>query len=247
MMLESMLHPHNSFVTLTYSPENLPEGGTLVPKDTELFLKRLRFNLAPVKLRYFLCGEYGEQTWRPHYHAILFNVPQQASKDIDAAWQKGMIHVGEATQESMQYCAGYVTKKLTTERDMDFAGRPELVPEFARMSRRPGLGANALPFVAAAYSDAVAARDVAIRGDVPDALRIGGKKLPLGRYLKTKLGEELGYSQEALSEKRLSAYAEKMLPLLSTQALRDIFAQEREQAAQNALVRQRITSSRRIL
>lgn len=247
MMLESMLHPHSCFITLTYDEAHLPEGGSLVPKDAELFLKRLRKRLEPVRLRYFLSGEYGDQTWRPHYHAILFNVPLTAHADIDAVWQKGMIHVGEATRESMQYVAGYVAKKLSSERDMHYAGHPLLFPEFARMSRRPGLGRDALPFVAAAYNDSEGARDVVKRGDVPDTLRVGGKKLPLGRYLKTKLGDDLGYSAEALSAQRLSAYAEKMLPLLSTQALRDIFAQEREQSARNTLARYQLNSSRKTL
>lgn len=69
---EAQQYQENSFLTLTYAPEFLPEGGTLVKRDLQLFFKRLRKSFPDVKIRYFACGEYGEQFARPHYHVILF-------------------------------------------------------------------------------------------------------------------------------------------------------------------------------
>lgn len=92
---ESKLHDHNSFVTLSYSPENLPENGSLEKDVIPTFMKRLRahitydrvkngLSITPIKNadgtkscpwspRYFYCGEYGDQLSRPHYHICLFN------------------------------------------------------------------------------------------------------------------------------------------------------------------------------
>ena len=81
-MLEATQHAESTFVTLTYSEQSLPKlplvGGllpTLQRKDVVGFLKRLRTNVSPVKFRFFGCGEYGEQTERPHYHLLLFGLP----------------------------------------------------------------------------------------------------------------------------------------------------------------------------
>lgn len=70
-MHEAHMHESSSFITLTYSPEHLPENGSLVRKHFTDFLKRLRKALGSVKIRYFGCGEYGSKLERPHYHAII--------------------------------------------------------------------------------------------------------------------------------------------------------------------------------
>ena len=65
MMLEAGQYKDNTFVTLTYSPENEPDGSSLEPKHTQDWLKRFRKAIAPLRVRYYLVGEYGEQSWRP--------------------------------------------------------------------------------------------------------------------------------------------------------------------------------------
>ena len=70
---EAALYDDNCFVTLTYNDENLPDPPSLVVRDCQLFMKKLRRRYEPKKIRFFLCGEYGEMNRRPHYHAILFN------------------------------------------------------------------------------------------------------------------------------------------------------------------------------
>ena len=98
MELEAYGHDKESiwFVTLTYDDDHVPtqdtetgeifKGGvnvwrdaserprtvqTLSVEDIQLFMKRFR-KAVRKPLRYFLAGEYGEQTARPHYHMILY-------------------------------------------------------------------------------------------------------------------------------------------------------------------------------
>lgn len=138
IMHEASLHEENSFVTLTYSDENLPEHGSLRLKDFQLFMKRLRKarelkdpktgkTIHPT-LRYFHCGEYGGTTGRPHYHAVLFGedfsrdrYPYKRGKSgellyrsprLDELWENGDANIGEVTFNSAAYVARYVTKKV---------------------------------------------------------------------------------------------------------------------------------------
>lgn len=67
------------FITLTYNDNCLPRNGVR-KRAAQLFMKRLRINLSrysgeDFNLRFFLCSEYGSKTGRPHYHALLWNVP----------------------------------------------------------------------------------------------------------------------------------------------------------------------------
>lgn len=159
---ESQMHKENCFITLTYNNEELPENGTLVKRDLQLFFKKLRKKLDPKKIRYYACGEYGDENGRPHYHACLFNyIPTDGvlvrerddyklyySKTLDKIWEKGLTTYGALTFESAAYTARYVTKKINGDKADEHYKRvdPEtgeiiqLLPEFATMSRRPGIG-----------------------------------------------------------------------------------------------------------
>ena len=72
-MHEKSLYSLSSFLTLTYDDDHLPPNGTLVKRDFQLFMKRLRWEMGD-GIRFFACGEYGDGNLRPHYHALLFNV-----------------------------------------------------------------------------------------------------------------------------------------------------------------------------
>lgn len=158
---EKKLHRDNCFITLTYDNEHLPEGGTLVKRDLQLFMKRLRKEFGE-GIRFYACGEYGDVTSRPHYHAIIFNhdfrdrrlfsdanskAPIFTSAVLDRIWQKGHCTVGDVTFDSCAYVARYVMKKITGDRAGDHYSRLDpngrifsLLPEFTLMSRRPGIG-----------------------------------------------------------------------------------------------------------
>jgi hypothetical protein len=124
------MHDQSTFLTLTYSPEHLPNNGTLVTEDMQKFFKRLRDHLnyrgIKSKIRYMYCGEYGEETHRPHYHILLYGyefkdpklynlrngIPNYTSKTLDKIWGKGNCMIGNITVQSAQYVARYIMKKV---------------------------------------------------------------------------------------------------------------------------------------
>lgn len=176
---ESKLHKFNWFVTLTYDDQELHRTDqglpTLQPSDFVLFMKRLRKAKGP-GLRFYQCGEYGETTFRPHHHAILFNCPLTdlqplrqtrarnahtlyTSSEVLKLWTHGHISVGQVTYETAAYVASYVTKKIVgPTATAHYQGR---VPEYSTMSRRPGIGRG---FLEAFHSDIYPADEIIVRG-----------------------------------------------------------------------------------
>jgi len=139
---EAMLHEENCFITLTYNDENLPEKKSVSKKEMSKFMKKLRKEIYPQKVRFFGAGEYGE-TNRPHYHLLLFgynfddryifrtaqrsiftrngidkhrktkgNSDLYRSETLEKIWNKGFSTIGEANYESAAYVARYVCKKI---------------------------------------------------------------------------------------------------------------------------------------
>jgi len=148
------------FLTLTYDRENLPEDGRLSKRDFQLFIKRVRKKVE--RLRYYCVGEYGSKTGRPHYHAVLFNVPPELK--FDAFWKKGITHVGKVTAASV----AYVTKYIVQPKNSD---------QFSLMSRAYGLGLNYL-------TDAMVAWH---REDGRLYMVVEGVKVKLPRYYREKI------------------------------------------------------------
>lgn len=155
---ESKLHDQNCYLTLTYDDDHVPYSKitgeqTLVKKHLQDFMKRLRYYLGDIKIRFFACGEYGEITHRPHYHVILFGydfsdkvfykyskdgLPYYASPMLNKIWSHGLCVVADVTFSSCAYVSRYITKKITGEASKDaYEG---ITPEFVNMSRRPGIG-----------------------------------------------------------------------------------------------------------
>lgn len=114
MLHELNEHEDSVFVTLTYSGEEY-EQGTLCKHDLQKFFKRLRKNISPNKIRYFACGEYGDITKRPHYHAIIFGLSLKLDDQliIRDSWNLGHVEFGIAEPASIRYVAQYIDKKLS--------------------------------------------------------------------------------------------------------------------------------------
>lgn len=164
-MHEAQMHEESCFLTLTYEDSKLPQYGSLNYSHFQKFMKRLRFRLGK-PLRFYMCGEYGEQFSRPHFHACLFGASfiydRVPFKKLDSGsmlytsallseiWTDGFASVGELTFESAAYTARYVMKKVTGDRAEAHYGRLDLTtgeiysvePEFCRMSLKPGIGAT---------------------------------------------------------------------------------------------------------
>nr|QJB19800.1 MAG: replication initiator protein [Microvirus sp.] len=152
-MHEASLHEDNCFLTLTYDEEFLPSDGSLNKSHFQLFLKRLRRSYDDVRIRYYSCGEYGENFGRPHYHACIFGFDFSdkqlfkrgeyklyTSPVLDRLWGMGHCTIGDLSFESAAYVARYCTKKVTgTMAKEYYAGRQ---PEYATMSLKPGIGAE---------------------------------------------------------------------------------------------------------
>lgn len=92
------------FLTLTYRDH----PGTLRKRDVQLWLKRLRKVISPRKVKYYICGEYGDQYGRPHYHAIMYGLGVGDSDVVCDTWYHGMVHVGSVTRDSIRYVAQYI-------------------------------------------------------------------------------------------------------------------------------------------
>lgn len=190
---EAQLHEFNSFVTLTYSEQHLPSHGSLCYRDFQLFMKRLRKDVGPV--RFFMCGEYGENLSRPHYHAVLFGYRPSdlvlfssrrdqdlyTSSKLEMLWGRGFVTCGAVTSESAAYVAGYVMKKITGPMADDHYSRVtldgeivQLEPEFCRMSLRPGIGAGWFERFGKEVSDW-------------DQVILNGRKLKVPRYYDDRI------------------------------------------------------------
>lgn len=154
----------SSFVTLTYDEEHLPADRGLVLQDFQNFAKRLRKNIGP--FRYLHCGEYGPEKLRPHYHACIFGIPfgdrvkielqgkpAFTSPTLSETWGKGYVTVGDIEWASAKYVANYCVSKLNGQGAETAAARNliqqetgevlaewKVQPEYATMSRNPGLG-----------------------------------------------------------------------------------------------------------
>ena len=171
---EAQCYERNCFITLTYSPEHLPPGGTLVLDHFQRFMKRLRKRFGS-GIRFFHCGEYGEKGGRPHYHACLFNfdfddkelyrerdgVRLYTSAILSDLWGFGFVTVGDVSFESAAYVARYITKKITGDSAESHYG--DRKPEYTTMSRRPGIGA---PWFQQFGSDVFPSDEVVLRGRV---------------------------------------------------------------------------------
>jgi hypothetical protein len=175
LVLEQQAWDNNIFITLTYDNEHLPEHNTLVKKDFQLFMKRLRKKksaTAKNPIRFFHAGEYGEKFGRPHYHAILFNTNFSdrevlqghkgltTSKTLDKLWGKGHTSIGDVTFQSASYVAGYIQKKINGSMEKIINPKTGLRPyeimtangeiitrqkEYSTMSRNPGIAGLWLP------------------------------------------------------------------------------------------------------
>lgn len=159
--MEAQQHQHATFTTLTYDDTHLPP--TLSRRDLSLFLKRLRRH-TPARLRFFACGEYGAQTDRPHYHAILYGASAlELRHPIQENWNLGYTYTTPATDAAIAYVAGYVTKKLDTIRNLTDVKYDPLkkafvkhVPPFLQMSCKPhGIGGTAREHAASWRSFAI--------------------------------------------------------------------------------------------
>jgi len=227
------MHQDNYYLTLTYAPEHLPMHGTLKHKDFQSFMKRYRkkyvryaYNLAKGKteavnpIRYYMCGEYGETTFRPHYHAAIFGhaftdleylgksasgSPMWRSPQFGDLWPLGHHTIQQLTFSSAAYIARYIMKKITGPEAPEYYTRHdpitdqwvEVEPEYNRMSTNPGIGKS--------WFDEFHQTDAYSK----DHLVHDGRKLPIPRYYDKLLGKENEKALRKVKQSRKAKAAER--------------------------------------
>lgn len=169
------------FITLTFDEEHYQKS--IKKRDMQLFLKKVRNYFDDRVIKYYLVGEYGEKTLRPHYHAILFNISMDelkgvkhgrytASLIISKLWTKGMNVVGACTPQSIQYVTGYIRKKLVGKQSKIYGDNEK---PFCLMSK--GLG-----------KDWFKKNQSEIENQLE--IKLFGKNVGIPRYYKKQLSDE---------------------------------------------------------
>lgn len=195
IMHESKMYNENCFLTLTYDQQHAPWVNdfrtTVLKSDMQTFMKDLRSHIAPVKVKFYGVGEYGEKKGRAHYHICLMGwIPKDlvlwkktkagnlyTSVELDKVWKNGRVIVGNLDFDSAGYVARYCTK-LLTGKAAEYYERENIVPEFALMSRRPGIGK--------AWLDKYGKEIKSFHNVV-----FKGKKYKVPRYYKDKVYDEM--------------------------------------------------------
>lgn len=172
------------FITLTYNDLNIPvsEDGLYIvsKKDIQNFIKRLRKSIQPFKIRYFLVSEYGPQTFRPHYHLILFNFPKELDifKRVSDAWhEKGFITISDVNSNRLRYVAKYVN--IAT--DLPDPYNEKDYRTFMLCSRRPAIGGDYL-----SNEEVLSYHKTTLDTSVYE----DGFKYPMPRYYRDKIFDE---------------------------------------------------------
>ena len=189
---EAQYHKQNIFITLTYAENPV----SLNKRDLQLFIKRLRRRIEPVKIRYFACGEYGKKGKRPHYHIIIFGwcpddliyfFTDKKGTDIylsdflASLWSYGFISCAFVGVGTSKYVSKYM-QKLNDIPD-------NVVKPFTIMSLKPGIGTDYFN----EHKDACL---------LTDKIYYNGNYRKLPRYY-LKLAERQGYDLTELKSNRV--------------------------------------------
>lgn len=164
------------FLTVTYRDECLPlseDNGlaTLCLRDVQLYLKRLRKAIYPLKVRYVYVGEYGGRTCRPHYHFILFSSGPFDHSLLESTWGLGHVRVSMITPKRIAYVASFHINSAECP-----TGRA--LP-FSQYSRNPGIGYS--------YVEKESNAKIHLQ-ETPDLryIRLNGTVRPLPSYIRKK-------------------------------------------------------------
>ena len=214
---EAQMHEANSFVTLTYSDDHLPEDAGLHKDHHQKFLKRLRKEFGV--LRYFLCGEYGEKLGRPHYHVCLFGIDfiedrypwrnhngnvYYRSPTLERIWPFGHSDISDLNWRTAAYAARYIMKKVNgpdaeahyEKVDPETGEIFNVQPEYVAASNRPGLGYDWFQ----KYKSDVYPKDFIVHD---------GQKNPVPRYYDRLLERENPELLEELKSRRQASACDR--------------------------------------
>lgn len=250
-MHEARYYSENSFITLTYDDTQLPfnntkddknisqithRGGkndyntpaTLYKRDFQLFMKRLRkyiYQTEGKKIKYLMCGEYGEQRHRPHYHAIIFGYQFKDleltsnnagcehnlynSLQLNKLWSHGIVKVGEVSVKSVQYVCRYTMKKIYGDEAIEEYNDTKRIPPYLAVSH--GIGKQFY----IQYEDQILQNDYILH---PEKMT----KCQLPRYYDKLIVKYHGEEKlNEIKQKRIDKAAKKYNPIEDTQRRRN--------------------------
>ncbi len=133
------------FLTLTYSDDSVPlvvdEDGELIDEETGEILSTLKSldngDITAWKKRCrryiqyhtgrkcdfssLICGEYGPQTHRPHYHGLFIGISPEDMEVFKKDWEEnyGFTCIKQISRFDVERTARYVAKYITKMRDLE--------------------------------------------------------------------------------------------------------------------------------
>ncbi len=168
-----------------------------------------------------MCGEYGDTTHRPHYHALLFGYypPDPVyhrtekgnryykSKELDSLWQCGFTDTSNVSYKNAGYIARYTLKKQLPDQDTQdrytYLDQNENLQlrqfEYIRMSTGRDFGHGIGGSWLRKYAEQTIRHDYVLDPD--------GNKCPVPRYYLEILKTDVC---EYTSEKNAAARIEKL-------------------------------------
>lgn len=225
LSLEGQLHEHTAFVTLTYMDAFLPVDlyhprtgevshshplGCLDKLAIAKFMKRLKSNVRrhcgremANGIRFFCAGEYGDDFGRPHYHLVIWGLPEKYWYFINLSWRdprtkelmcdpdRITIEEPRSMWDVGQYCCSYMMKSLHREGAKELEGRP---PEFQTSSM--SIGAKSVPAIAQVFNKLSGSIYIETNNDIPRTLFMMGRQMPIDRYLREKILEALPHCEK---------------------------------------------------
>lgn len=171
------------FLTLTYSIPPISTKGfmTLVKRDWQLFMKRLRkSHKKGTVIRYYAVGEYGSIRFRPHFHAIIYGIDPTLvlscwqPSDVTYAGSPGILQLDSDVNLAN---IAYVCKYITKGRRIPSHSNDDRLPEFSLMSKNLGLSYLTPQIIR--YHKADLSRNYLTLN--------GGVKIALPRYYKDRI------------------------------------------------------------
>lgn len=193
-VLESTHYKNNCFITLTYNNESIDKQESLVKRDYQLFIKRLRKYLDQydIKIKYFIAGEYGDVSGRPHYHLLVFGWKPHDMKFkaksvkgsilyysnfVQEMWGKGFVDIGDDLDvNTVRYVCKYMQKLKKL--------KPNCIPSFVAMSK------------------GIAKRDFKLEIYDNNGIYLNGVKYSVPRYFD-KLAEKNGIDLTLIKQRRI--------------------------------------------
>lgn len=251
LMLEAREHDVNCFLTLTIREECYEGSGdgihgtSVLVREAQNFLKRLRVAQLPRgqsrRFRYYLVGEYGDDTGRAHYHVAMFGFGDLGLAAF--SWPYGRVQLDELNEKTAAYICGYIAEKSSDAETSRVAGR---APEFARMSLgsfdgQGGLGAAQADRIAQALGEN--RETLPALADVPASLTQDGKSWPLGRYLQGRVRSLAGYGSR-VPEAKQRARAMELVAEATAKGSTSRYVQWKEARRKHDAVKARLALTR---